>query len=168
MTRRIIIVALCLVALAACRRGADVKAATAGAAVGTDVGVSVPPSAAGGGATFEGAARVEALLRAAGVPYHDRYDLYPSAFLDGCVWLAVYESDPPAVVLETFIFQDVKAAEDYVTNRHADFSAAGGDVERMLVNNGAAVLVAWYKAGPGDDGKMGAMQAFAGAFATAK
>jgi hypothetical protein len=122
---------------------------------------------AGGGATFAGAEQAEALLRAANLPFRTRADLVPRQFPEGCVWLAAYTSDDAGVILETFAFMDVVGAENYVTNRNADFDAMDVKREHLIVNNGSLVLVAWFNE-TGDDQRdaraCGVMNEFAAAF----
>ena len=106
-----------------------------------------PPA---GGITNPDATRAEALLTGAGIPFAVRNDLIPTTFPSGCFWLAVYGTAAPEVVLEAFAFTDVGAAEDYVTNRNADFETGPSKQSHMIVNNGSLVLVARF-AETGDD-----------------
>ena len=125
------------------------------------------PPATAAGAVFEGAVRAESLLRGAGIPFRTRDDLIPREFPEGCVWLATYSSSDADLLLEAFAFTDVIKAEDYVTNRNADFDVMDIDEEHMIVNNGALVLVAWYTMTLDGDLNMkchGEMGAFAAAF----
>jgi len=149
-----------------------VRLAAAAAFIAACWAFAPPPAGAeevvaGGGATFAGAEQAEALLRAANHPFRTRADLVPRELPEGCVWLAAYSSDDAGVILEAFAFMDVVAAENYVTNRNADFDAMDVKREHAIVNNGSLVLVAWFNE-TGDDQRdaraCGVMNEFAAAF----
>ncbi len=152
MTRGVIIGAACAVALTACHRGGEVKAASA-----------QPPPAVAGGAFFPPALRAEALLEDANFPYASRYDLYPAAFPEGCVFLAVYGTLDPEVILETYAFGDEAAAREYANARSV---ASAGETGRVsaAVTNGELVLVAWYKTGADEARKEKVASRFTTAF----
>lgn len=134
----------------------------------TAAAIVSPPPAVAGGATYPGAVRAEALLRGAKIPFRPRDDLIPREFPEGCEWLAAYSSSDSDVTLEAFAFTDVVKAENYVTNRNADFDVMDVEQEHMIVNNGNLVLVAWFTTTLDGDLNMkrhGDMGAFANAFA---
>lgn len=113
---------------------------------------------------FPEAARAEALLKSAGIPIVNRGDL-TREFPEGCVWLAVYSSTEPEVMLEAYAFADESSAREYGAERNAQLLAMDVLREFAVATNGALLLVAYYDPAEDADAQKEALEKFVDAFA---
>jgi hypothetical protein len=113
---------------------------------------------------FPEAARAETLLKSAGIPLENRGDL-TREFPEKCVWLAVYSSAGPEVILEAYAFADDGPAREYGAERNAELLAMDVLREFGVATNGELLLVAYYDPTEDADAKKVALTKFIEAFA---
>jgi hypothetical protein len=125
---------------------------------------AAPPPASTARATYPEAVRAEALLERAGVPFETRDDLVPARFPEGCLWLAVYATTDPQIILETYAFADAAGATSFARGRQAELDALDGARGKMATND-TLVLVARYSLIPANAGAQDIVSKFLVAFA---
>lgn len=155
MRNYVVILAVCASVAFACQKGNE---------PGSVETAAVAETARPAQLIFPEAARAETLLKSAGIPIENRGDL-TREFPEGCVWLAVYSSAGPEVILEAYAFADDAAAREYGAERNGQLLAMDDLREFAVATNGALLLVAYYDPVEDADAKKDALTRFVDAFA---